>query len=108
MRAGGALRQRPVVSEQVVQEAVVPLRRLVRPSALQPAGDRVGALAAAGAVPPTQALLLEWGGLGFGTDVVRVDRTVGLAEGVAAGDEGKRLLVVHRHAREGLADVRGC
>ena len=30
---------------------------------------------------------------------------MGLAEGVAAGDERHRLLVVHRHAGEGLADV---
>ena len=32
---------------------------------------------------------------------------VGLAEGVAAGDQRDGLLVVHRHAGEGLADVRG-
>src|SRR5581483_4223271 len=30
------------------------------------------------------------------------------AEGVAADDEGNRLLVVHRHAAERLADVLGC
>jgi hypothetical protein len=30
---------------------------------------------------------------------------VGLAEGVAAGDQRDGLLVVHRHAGEGLADV---
>ena len=30
---------------------------------------------------------------------------MGLAEGMAAGDERHRLLVVHRHAGEGLADV---
>src|ERR1700686_1345414 len=30
---------------------------------------------------------------------------MGLAEGVAAGDERNRLLVVHRHASEGFADV---
>ena len=32
-------------------------------------------------------------------------RAVALAEGVAAGDERDGLLVVHRHAREGFADV---
>jgi hypothetical protein len=32
---------------------------------------------------------------------------VGLAEGVATGDQRDGLLVVHRHAREGLADVAG-
>ena len=35
----------------------------------------------------------------------RVDRAVGLAERVAADDERDRLLVVHRHAAERLADV---
>ncbi len=30
---------------------------------------------------------------------------MGLAEGVAAGDQRDGLLVVHRHAREGLADI---
>ncbi len=30
---------------------------------------------------------------------------MGLAEGVAAGDEGHGLFVIHGHAREGLADV---
>jgi hypothetical protein len=30
---------------------------------------------------------------------------MGLAEGVAAGDQGDGFLVVHRHAGEGFADV---
>jgi hypothetical protein len=38
----------------------------------------------------------RWGG---------VAGAVGLAEGVAAGDERDGLFVVHRHAAEGLADV---
>ena len=28
-----------------------------------------------------------------------------LAEGVSAGDEGNGLLVIHRHAREGLPNI---
>ena len=35
------------------------------------------------------------------------DHAVALAEGVAAGDQRDGLLVVHRHAREGDADVAG-
>ena len=94
--------------EQVVEEAVVPLRRLVGPGALEPAGDRVGALAAAEAVLPAEALLLDRGSpRAPGRRRSRVDRAVGLAERVAADDERDRLLVVHRHAGEGLADVRG-
>ena len=37
----------------------------------------------------------------------RIAGAVGLAEGVTAGDQRDRLLVVHRHARESLADVAG-
>ena len=42
---------------------------------------------------------------GSGPTWVAGRRTVGLAERVAAGDERHRLLVVHRHAAERLADV---
>ena len=45
--------------------------------------------------------------LGLGTDQVGVAGAVGLAEGVAAGDEGDGLLVVHRHPPERLPDVPG-
>ena len=44
---------------------------------------------------------------GSGPTSFGVAGAVGLAEGVAAGDERDGLLVVHRHAREGLADVPG-
>ena len=73
----------------------------------RPAGDRVGALAGAEAVLPAEALLLDGAALGLGADVVGVDGAVGLAERVAADDERDRLLVVHRHAAERLADVPG-
>ncbi len=42
---------------------------------------------------------------GSGPDFVRADRAVRLAEGVAADDQRCRLLVVHRHPAERLADV---
>ena len=43
---------------------------------------------------------------GIGSHALRrVVRAVRLAEGVAAGDQRHRLLVVHRHAAEGLTDV---
>ena len=45
--------------------------------------------------------------LGLGADEVGIAGAVGLAEGVAAGDERDGLLVVHRHAAERLADVAG-
>src|SRR4051812_14364373 len=106
-RTGGARRQLPVVFEQVVQEPVVPLRRVVGPCALEPAGDRVRAFAAAVRVPPTEALLLDGSALWFGTNVLRTGCAVDLAERVAADDERKRLLVIHRHAAEGFSNVSG-
>ena len=108
LRTGGARRQLPLVLEQVLEEPVVPLGRIVGPCAFEAAGDRVGALAAAVLVLPAQALLLDGGALGFRTDVVnRRGSTMGLADRVAADDERNRLLVVHRHAGEGLANVPG-
>src|SRR5207237_4449110 len=108
LRTGGARRQLVLVLEQVVEVPVVPLRRLVRPCALQPAGERVGALAAAEGVPPAEALRLEGATLGFRTDVLLTDGTVARAERVAADDERNRLLVIHPHPTEGHPDRHGC
>ena len=105
LRAGRALGQLPLVAEQVLEEVVAPLRRRRGPGDLEAAGDGVAALAGAVAALPAEALLLERRRLGFGADVRRRARAVGLAERVAAGDERHRLLVVHRHAAERLADV---
>ena len=108
LRAGRALGQLPLVAEQGLEEAVVPLRRRRRPGALQPAGDRVGALAGAVAVLPAEALLLERGALRLRADVARRSAgAVGLAEGVAAGDQRDRLLVVHRHPARTSRGCRG-
>ena len=105
--AGGALRQLPVVLEEVLEEAVVPRRRLLRPGALETARERVDAVAVADVVSPAEALLLDRGGLRLRAEVLRPDCTVGLAERVAADDQRDGLLVVHRHPAEGLADVPG-
>ena len=105
--ARGALRQLPLVAEQVLEEVVVPRRRA---SVVQaPSSPLVIASSPsprAEGVPPAEALLLEAGALGLAADVlVAVGGAVGLAEGVPAGDERDRLLVVHGHAGERLADV---
>ena len=107
-RTGRTLRQLPLVAEQVVEVAVVPLHRVGGPGAFQAAGDRVGAFAGSERVPPAETLLLEAGALGFGTAVFgRVGGTVGFAEGVAAGNQRHGLLVIHGHAAERLANVPG-
>ena len=102
-----ALEQLPLVAEQDVEELVVPPGRVVGPGDLEPAGDRVGADAGAVARLPAEALLLDRRGLGVGADVLVRAGSVGLAEGVAAGDQRDGLLVVHRHPAERLADVAG-
>ena len=75
------------------------------PGAFDAAGGGVGALAAAVPVDPAEAHRLERCGFGLGPDELGIARAVGLAEGVPAGHQGHRLLVVHGHAREGLAHV---
>ena len=106
VRAGRALREFPFVAEQVLEEVVAPLRRRGGPGDFQAAGDRVAALAGAEVVLPAEALLLEAGRLRAPAhNVRRRGGAVGLAEGVAAGDQRDGFLVVHRHAAEGLADV---
>ena len=62
-------------------------------------------IAALVAALPAEALLGDVRALGLGARPWRRRRRRGLAEGVAAGGERDGLLVVHRHAGEGLADV---
>ena len=96
----------PLIAEQVFEVVVAPLHRGGGPCALQAAGDRVGAVAAAEGVLPAEALLLDGGALGFGADIFAgIGSAVGFAEGVPAGNERNGLLVIHRHAGERLPDI---
>ena len=106
-RACRALGQFPLIAVQGLQEGVVPRRWCRRPDDLEAAGDRVLAHAGAERALPAEALQFEGAALGFGTDEVAVARAVGLADRVAPDDERCRLLIVHRHATERLADVLG-
>src|SRR4030095_2950753 len=107
--AGRARGQLIVVVVEVLEEPLSPLRRLGGPRTLEPARDRVVALAGAKLVPPAETLLLYAGALRFGTDVLGGrGGTVGLADRVAADDERERLLIVHRHASESLSNVLRC
>ena len=97
------------VAVQVLEVVVVPLHRVGGPCALQAAGDRIAAFAAAKAVLPAEALLLQVGALWFGTDVLVLrSSTMCFAERVSAGNERNRLLVIHRHAAERLANILCC
>ena len=103
---GRALRQFPFVAEQVVEVVVIPNDRVGGPSTLDAAGDRMDALAAAEGVGPAEALLFKRRALWCGADILAgIGSTMGLAEGVPAGHQRHRLLVVHRHPGKCLADV---
>src|SRR5437660_7138402 len=78
VRTGGTLHQFPLVAEQGVQVAVVPLHRVGRPCAFQPAADRVDTFAAAVGVFPAEALFLDAGAFGLGADILaRIGRAMG-------------------------------
>ena len=59
MRAGRALRQLPLVAEEVLEEVAAPLRRRGGPRDLEAARDRVDAHARVEAALPAEALRLE-------------------------------------------------
>src|SRR4029450_9642571 len=108
MRAGRALRQLPVVAEQVLEVVVAPLGGRGRPRDFQAAGDRVTALARAECAPPAEALLLDAGRFAIRPDMGLRAGAVGLAERVTTRDERDRLLVVHGHALQRLRDNARC
>ncbi len=103
--AGRALLLHPFELEQVLEEVVAPLRGRVGPGHLDARADGVAGLAGLVGARPAHALRLDGRVLGVRADMRGGARAVRLAEGVAAGDQRHGLLVVHRHAREGLADV---
>src|SRR5271157_4139575 len=106
MRASWALGQFLIVFEQVLEVVVAPFRRRRGPNNFQAAADRVIPFARAKFVLPAEALLLDAGGFRHWADIlVRIRSTMGFAEGVTAGNERNRLLVIHRHARESLSDI---
>ncbi len=105
VRACRALGQFPLEAEQVLQVVIAPTSGGGGPGDFQATGDGVGPLAGAEGALPAQALQLQASGFGLGADIVRRACAVGLAEGVAAGNQRHGFFVVHGHAGEGFADV---
>ncbi len=95
------------IVEEIVEEVVAPLGGRLAPGDFRAAGDGVGADARAVLAAPAQTLVLDHRAFRLGPDEGRIAGAVGLAEGVAAGDQGDGLLIVHGHAGEGLADIAG-
>src|ERR1700688_3928253 len=106
MCAGRTLRQLPFVAEQVREEVVAPLRRRRGPDDFQAAADRVTTMTFAKFILPSQALIFDVGTLWFIAHILSGNASaVRFAEGVTAGNECNRFLVVHRHALESLPNV---
>src|SRR5580692_2336211 len=106
VRAGGTLRQFPLVVEEVVKIEVAPLRGLLRPGAFEATGDCAVAVSVAERVAPAKILFVDAGTGRSETYVLRgIGGAVRFAEGMAAGDQCDGLLIVHRHASERLANI---
>jgi hypothetical protein len=102
--AGRALLEFPLVVEQHVEIAVVPLGRVVVQAPSRPLVTVSRPMPRPGLVDPAEALLFDGGASGSGPSS-GIAVAVALADGVAAGGQGDGFLVVHRHAGEGLAHV---
>src|SRR5947209_12726297 len=107
LRAGGTFGQFPLEGEQVFEEVDAPFGGRPGPGDFQAAGNRISAAASSEAVSPAEALLFEAGRFRLWRDVSGRGGAVCFAERVAAGDEGDGLLIIHRHAAEGFADIEG-
>ena len=104
--SGGAFAEFPIITEEVVEVTIGPSARRVRPGSFETAGDGVLRVAFAEGILPAETLLFERCCLGFRADVALwICRSVCFTKGVPTCDEGHGFLVVHGHAREGLADV---
>src|SRR3984957_7123178 len=108
MRAARALRQLPVVLEQVLEIVVAPFCWRGGPCHFEAAGDGVACDAGGVGACPAEALLLNRGAFRLFSQLCAGGCSVSLAEGVAAGDQGDGFFVVHRHSREGLTNILGC
>ena len=100
------LGQLPLVAEEVVEVAHVPLGRVLAPRAFNARGEGVGRFAVVTGVGPAEALPVYGAALGLSTDVGVIAATVGLADGVTATGQRRGFFVVHRHAAEGFPHVQ--
>ncbi len=104
-----ALEELPFVAKEVLEIIVAPLSRSRGPNTLQTTCNGVLRVALAHGVFPTKALLLNRRTRRLGTHVfLGIARSMGLAEGVATGNQGYGFFVVHGHARKRLTNVFRC
>lgn len=91
-----------------MQEAltVSPLSGGSRPDNLKTTGESVISVTSAKGVLPSKALLLKRSGVGLRADIRARLGTVGLAKGVATGNQSNGFLIIHTHSAKGLTDIQ--
>ena len=101
----GAFGQFPLIPEQMLEKVVVPLRGRGGPGHLQTAGNGIPGDTAAVLAAPASPCASRSAASGVRAHMGSIARAVGLAESMPTGDQRHRLLIVHRHALECLADI---
>ena len=104
---GRGLLQPPVIAQQQLEVAVVPLGGMSGPCPLNTTGHGIASDAPRLVIVPAQTLLFQVGPLRRGAEVGGVAVAVSLADGVTTGGQGDGLLIVHGHAGKGHAHVMG-
>src|SRR5690606_8688740 len=99
------LRQLPLVAEQRVEIAHVPLGRVRLPRAFNAGRDRVTGHAALERRDPAEALQLDFSSFRLFADMAFRTSAVRFTEGVTTGNKGDGLFVIHRHAGESFANI---
>ena len=103
--ACGGFCKLPIIAEEVVEIAHVPLGGFLGPSTFDTGGEGIRGLALMARVVPAEALHVDRAALGLGADMVMVAAAVGFANRVATTGQGGGFLVVHSHAGKGFPDV---
>ena len=104
---GRGFGQFPLIAEQQVEIAHVPLRRVLGPCAFDAGGHGIGCSAVQVRVHPAKALILDPARFRLCAQQARIAVAMGLADGVATGGQRRGFLIVHRHAGEGDAHLLG-
>ncbi len=95
----------PIIFEQRIEIAVVPLCRRRRPGPFNPAGNGIDADPRLKGALPAQALIYDAGSFWFRTHMGRVASPMAFAKGMPPRCQGDGFFVIHRHAAKGLSHI---
>ena len=105
LRASGAFCQFPVIPEEKVKIAHIPLCGIRRPGTFNAAGCGVNAQAAFEIILPTEALLNNARAFRLCAHQLGIAGAMGFTKSMSTGHKRHGLFIIHGHAREGFADV---